>query len=93
MGAPWSQSELTGRIQLYDGKTGEPTKQIGEGVHTGSIFACILGEGLKTVRRHSADQTGRWRDVEADKCVQTWRLGEEGSVSVQDQQTGVVMGP
>ena len=78
------------RIQLYDGKTGEPTKQIGEGVHTGSIFAVSWAKDSKRFVTVSADQTVRLWDAEAGQCVQTWRLGEEGSVSVADQQVGVV---
>ena len=37
----------------------------------------------------SADQTVKIWDAEAGKCVHTWRLGEEGKVSIPDQQVGV----
>jgi WD40 repeat protein len=47
------------RIQLYDGKTGEPTKQVGEGVHTGSIFAVSWAKDSKQFVTASADQTVR----------------------------------
>jgi len=79
------------RIQLYDGKTGEPTKQIGEGIHTGSIFAVSWAKDSKRFVTASADQTVRVWDAESGECVQSWRLGgEEGVVSVGDQQVGVV---
>ena len=78
------------RIQLYDGKTGEATKQIGEGVHTGSIFAVSWAKDSKRFVTASADQTVRVWDAESGENVQTWRLGEEGSVNVNDQQVGVV---
>lgn len=78
------------RIQLYDGKTGEPTRQVGEGVHTGSIFAVSWAQDSRRFVTASADQTVRVWDAESGECVRTWRLGEEGSVSVADQQVGVV---
>lgn len=78
------------RIQLYDGKTGEPTKAIGEGVHTGSIFAVSWAQDSKRFVTASADQTVRVWDAGSGENVQTWRLGPQGSVSVPDQQVGVV---
>ena len=38
----------------------------------------------------SADQTVKIWDAEAGKVVQSWRLGEEGKVSIPDHQVGVV---
>lgn len=78
------------RIQLYDGKTGEPTKNIGDGVHTGSIFAVSWAKDSKKFVTSSADQTVRVWDVESGENTQTWKLGQEGTVSVGDQQVGVV---
>lgn len=77
------------RIQLYDGKTGEPTKQIGEGVHTGSIFAVSWAKDSKRFVTASADQSVRIWDAESGENTQTWKLGEEGAVNVGDQQVGV----
>ena len=78
------------KIWLYDGKTGEPKGQIGQGVHTGSIFGVSFAKDSKKFVTASADQTVRVWDVEAGKNIQTWRMGEEGVVSVPDQQVGVV---
>jgi WD40 repeat protein len=78
------------RIWLYDGKTGEAKGQIGEGVHTGSIFGISWSKDSNKFVTASADQTVRIWDPEAGKAIQTWRMGEEGVVSVPDQQVGVV---
>jgi WD40 repeat protein len=77
------------KIWLYDGKTGEPKGQIGENVHAGSIFGVAWDKDSKKIATCSADQTVRIWDVEAGKAVTTWRLGEEGVTSVQNQQVGI----
>ena len=78
------------KIWLYDGKTGEPKGQVGEGVHTGSIFAVSWANDSKRFVTASADQTVRIWDAEAAKPVQTWRLGDDGNVDMFHQQVGVV---
>lgn len=76
------------RIQLYDGKTGEPTKEIGQGEHTGSIFSVSWSQDSKKFVTASADQTVKLWDVDAGTVIQTWKFGD--GVSVPDQQLGVV---
>jgi WD40 repeat protein len=77
------------KIWLYDGKTGEPKTQVGEGAHTGSIFGVSWAKDSKRFVTASADQTVRIWDVESGKEVQTWRMGEEDVVSIPNQQVGV----
>ncbi|KPM46245.1 putative WD repeat-containing protein C9G1.05 [Neonectria ditissima] len=76
------------RIQIYDGKTGEPTKEIGQGEHTGSIFAVSWSQDGKKFVTASADQTVKLWDADSGSVIQTWKFGD--GVSVPDQQLGVV---
>ena len=78
------------KIWLYDGKTGEAKTQIGEGEHTGSIFAVSWAKDSRRFVTSSADQTVKIWDAEVGKVVQSWRMGEEGKVSIPDHQVGVV---
>lgn len=78
------------KIWLYDGRTGEPKGQIGEGEHKGSIFSVSWAKDSKRFVTSSADQTVKIWDAEAGKALQTWRMGEEGSVSIPDHQVSVV---
>lgn len=77
------------RIQLYDGKTGQPMKQIGEGEHTGSIFALSWSQDGKKFATASADQTVKLWDADSGSVIQTWKFGD--GVSIRDQQMGVVI--
>ena len=80
-------------IWLYDGKTGDPKGQIGNGEHKGSIFGVSWAKDSKRFVTSSADQTVKLWDAEAGKTVQTWRIGEGDSVSVPHHQVGVVWPP
>lgn len=78
------------KMFLYDGKTGEDKGEIGISDHKGSIFGVSWAKDSKHFVTSSADQTVKVWDVEMGKAIQTWRMGDEGVVSVPDQQVGVV---
>lgn len=77
------------KIWLYDGKTGEALKQVGEGEHKGSIFGVSWAKDGKKFVTCSGDQTVKIWDAEVGKCTRSWRMGGESGVSVPDQQVGV----
>jgi WD40 repeat protein len=78
------------KIWLYDGKTGEPKQQVGEGVHGGSVFGVSWAKDSNRFVTSSADQTVKIWDAETGKVTQDWRLGEDSVVSISDHQVGVV---
>ncbi|KAL8999775.1 MAG: hypothetical protein Q9169_001448 [Polycauliona sp. 2 TL-2023] len=78
------------QIFLYDGKTGEPKSEIGAGERKGSIFGVSWSKDSRKFVTSSADQTVKIWDAEAGKAIQTWRMGEEGKISIPDHQVGVV---
>ena len=75
---------------MFDGRTGEEQRQIGSGEHKGSIFAVSWSKDSRRFVTSSADQTVKIWDAESGKAVQSWRMGEEGRVSIPDHQVGVV---
>jgi WD40 repeat protein len=58
------------KMFLYDGKTGDVLKQLGEGEHKGGIYAVSFGQDSKFLASSSGDSTVKLWDVEANKLVE-----------------------
>jgi WD40 repeat protein len=78
------------RVWLYDGKTGEPRREIGQNEHNGSIFAVSWSADSRKFVTASADRTVKVWDAEYGKVIQAWAVGPVDSASVPHQQVGVV---
>jgi WD repeat-containing protein 1 (actin-interacting protein 1) len=83
------------KVLHYDGKTGEFEGQMEQGgsAHKGSIFGVSWASDSRKFATAGADRTVRIWDVEVGKAIQTITFGEEGIVSVPDQQVGIVWPP
>lgn len=74
------------KIALYDGKTGEFQKFIGEGEHKGTIFAVSWAADSSKFVTSSADCTVKVWDVSSGKAIESWTFEK----STENQQVGVV---
>ncbi|CCH45562.1 putative WD repeat-containing protein [Wickerhamomyces ciferrii] len=72
-------------IVVYDGKTGEFVKKIGEGKHDGGIFAISWINEEKFVTS-SADATIKLWNVKDGELLKTWTLDRK----LENQQVGVI---
>ncbi|KAH6690504.1 actin-interacting protein [Plectosphaerella plurivora] len=81
------------RIQLYDGKTGEPTVKISDGEHTGSILAVSWAADSQSFVTASTDGTVKQWGLEAGKATHTWDLGSQqfGVVVAHGRSDGLVI--
>lgn len=74
------------KIVLYDGKTGEFQKVIGEKEHKGTIFAVSWSPDSSKFVTSSADGTVKLWDVASGNVVKSWEFEK----SPANQQVGVV---
>lgn len=72
-------------IVVYDGKTGEFSKKIGEGKHEGGIFAISWVDNEKFVTS-SADATIKLWNVSSGELLKTWSFEKK----LENQQVGVI---
>lgn len=72
-------------IVVYDGKTGEVVKKIGEGKHQGGIHAISWVDDVKFVTS-SADATIKLWDVNTGELLKSWELEKK----LENQLVGVI---
>lgn len=77
------------KIWLYDGKTGDTLRQIGEGEHQGSIFGVSWADDSKRFATCSGDQTVKAWEVDSGRCTHTWKFGGDNKGNFLHQQVGV----
>lgn len=81
------------RIQLYDGKTGEPTVKISDGEHKGSILAVSWAKDSQTFVTASTDGTVKLWGLEPGSAKHTWELGSQqfGVVYANGRSDGLII--
>lgn len=72
------------KVFLYDGKTGDVKADLGEGLHSGTIFAVTWSPDSQLFATSSADRTVKLFDASTQKAVSSWNVG----AGIQDQQCG-----
>jgi WD40 repeat protein len=72
-------------IQLYDGKTGDRVGELPV-EHDGSVFSLSWTDDGSKLLSASGDRTCKLWDVAAQKCISTFKFGEE----TEDQQVGTL---
>ena len=73
-----------GRIFVYDGKTGDLIKQMGDPAHKGGIYSCSWNAEGTRLLTASGDKTAKIFDIETSSVVNDFVMGKE----VGDQQLG-----
>lgn len=81
------------RIQLYDGKTGEPTVRVSDGEHKGSILAVSWAADSQSFVTASTDGTVKLWGLDAGPARHTWDLGTQqfGVVYANGRSDGLVI--
>lgn len=74
------------KIALYDGKTGEFQRLVGEGVHKGSIFAVSWSPDSSKFVTSSADGSVKLWDASSGEVLHSWNFER----TPENQQVGVV---
>ncbi|PVF98501.1 putative actin interacting protein 1 [Serendipita vermifera] len=71
-------------IVLYDGKTGDVVSELGDKIHSGTIFATSWAPDSAQFSTSSADKTVKIFDAASQKLVSSWTVGTD----LSDQQCG-----
>ncbi|XP_028391390.1 WD repeat-containing protein 1-like [Dendronephthya gigantea] len=67
----------SGKLYIYDGKTGEHTGEIGSPAHKGGIYDVSWCSDNKHLLTASGDKTAKIFDVDANTCVQEFTFGSD----------------
>lgn len=81
-GERYVSASSSGKMYLYDGKTGELIGEVGSPAHKGGIYDLSWSSDNKHVLTASGDKTAKIFDVDEKQCIQEFTFGDK----IENQQ-------